>query len=105
MKLWPKGRALDLGHRPQYYIWRRPMSTKLHVKFLIVEGDWDTTDPIEAIAPQGMRTGILQELQVDLRSGGTWHVWGGDDACTWHGYGDSQAEAVLDWLADRLVGL
>jgi len=70
---------------------------------MVVEGVWNTSDPFERIAPQGLRTGILQELEVDwddVKS--QWHVRGGDDACTWHGYGDSQDEAVLNWLAYRL---
>jgi hypothetical protein len=81
------------------------VSDKLHVKFWVVEGEWDTTDPIQRIAPSNMSIGILQELQVDWdRERKEWHVWGGpEDGSTRHGYSDNRTAAILDWLNARLT--
>jgi hypothetical protein len=45
--------------------------------------------------------GILQTLDVEFVDG-EWRVTGEEGGTTWHGRGENQHEAVLNWLADRL---
>lgn len=45
--------------------------------------------------------GILQTLDIEFAGGG-WLVTGEEGGTMWHGRGENQHGAVLDWLASRL---
>jgi hypothetical protein len=67
------------------------------IRLEIIEGDYDPTDPIQRIAPSGLRVGIMQELAIDLVHG-RWEARGAG----YLGQGQYKDAAILDWLAHRI---
>jgi hypothetical protein len=71
-----------------------PADHRITVRFQIFNGP-------DADLFSDIKVGILQTLDTEIK-GSRWHVWGESMGRRYDGYGDTQDEAALSWLADRL---